>query len=146
MVRKKDGSLRFCMDYRELNRVTRKDTYPMPQVDDLLDQVGQSKYFTTLDLASGYWQIWVAPNSDEKTAFVTPHGWFQFRVMPFGLTNAPGVFQRLLHKVLKDLNPTDGNQFVSVYIDDVLIYSTTLNDHLKHLKQVIQRIEGAGLN
>ena len=145
MVRKKDGSLRFCMDYRELNRVTQKNTYPLPRVDDLLDQVGQSKYFTTLDLTSGYWQIRVAPNSCEKTAFVTPHGLFQFRVMPFELTNAPEVFQKLMHKVLMGLNPTDGNQFVSDYIDDVLIYSTTLNEHLKHLKQVVQRIEGAGL-
>ena len=73
----KDGSLRFCVDYRELNRVTRKDTFPLPRVDDPLDQVGQSKYFTTLDLASGYWQIQVAPSSQEKTAFVTPHGLFQ---------------------------------------------------------------------
>ena len=145
LVRKKDGSLRFCVDYRELNKVTRKDTYPLPRVDDLLDQVGHSKYFTTLDLASEYWQIRVAPYSCEKTAFVTPHGLFQFRVMPFGLTNAPAVFQRLMHKVLMGLNPTDGNQFVSVYIDDVLIYSTSLNEHLKHLELVIQRIEGAGL-
>ena len=92
LVRKKDGSLRFCVDYRELNKVTQKDTYPLPRVDDLLDQVGHSKYFTTLDFASGYWQILVAPNSREKTAFVTPHGLFQSRVMAFGLTNAPAVF------------------------------------------------------
>ena len=110
--------------------------------------MGHSKYFTTLDLASGYWQIRVAPNSREKTAFVTPHGLFQFRVMLFGLTNGPAVFQRLMHKVLMGFNPMDGNQFVSVYIDDVLIYSISLNEHLKHLKHlelVIQRIEGAGL-
>ena len=93
-------------------------------MDDLLDQVGQSKYYTTLDLASGYWQIRVAPSSQEKTTFVTPHGLFQFRVMPFGLTNAPAVFQRLMQKVLMGLNPVDGSHFVSVYyIDDVLIYS-----------------------
>ena len=145
MVRKKDGSLRFCVDYRELNKVTRKDTYPLPRVDDLLDQIGQSKFFTTLDLASGYWQIRVEPDSQEKTAFVTPHGLFQFRVMPFGLTNAPAVFQRLMQSVLMGLNPTDGNQFVSVYIDDVLIYSRTLPEHLEHLKLVIERIEQAGL-
>ena len=145
MVRKKDGSLRFCVDYRELNKVTRKDTYPLPRVDDLLDQIGQSKFFTTLDLASGYWQIRVEPSSREKTAFVTPHGLFQFRVMPFGLTNAPAVFQRLMQSVLMGLNPTVGNQFVSVYIDDVLIYSRTLSEHLEHLKLVIERIEQAGL-
>ena len=145
MVRKKDGSLRFCVDYRELNRVTWKDTFPLPRVDDLLDQVGQSRYFTTLDLASGYWQIRVAPSSREKTAFVTPHGLFQFRVMPFGLTNAPAIFQRLMQKVLKGLNPEDGNHFVSVYIDDILVYSRTLEEHLEHLKLVMQRIERAGL-
>jgi len=89
MVRKKDSSLRFCVDYQELNKVTRKDTYPLPRVDDLLDQIGQSKFFTTLNLASGYWQIRVEPSSREKTAFVTPHGLFQFRVMSFGLTNDP---------------------------------------------------------
>ena len=145
MVRKKDGSLRFCVDYRELNKVTRKDTFPLPRVDDLLDQIGQSKYFTTLHLASGYWQIRVAPSSREKTAFVTPHGLFQFRVMPFGLTNAPAVFQRLMQSVLMGLNPVDGNQFVSVYIDDVLVYSRTLPEHLEHLQLVIQRIQQAGL-
>ena len=123
MVRKKDKSLRFCVDYRELNKVTWKDTFPLPWVDDLLDQLGQSKYFTTLDLASGYWQIRVAPNSRDKTAFVTPHGLFQFRVMPFGLTNAPAVFQRLMQSVLMGLNPVDGRHFVSVYIDDILVYS-----------------------
>ena len=114
-------------------------------MDDLLDQVGQSKYYTTLDLDSGYWLIRVAPSSQEKTAFVTLHGSFQFRVMPFGLTNAPAVFQRLMQKVLMGLNPVDGSHFVSVYIDDVLIYSRTLKEHLEHLKTVIQRIEGAGL-
>jgi len=86
MVRKKDGSLRFCKDYRELNKVTRKDTFPLPRVDDILDNIGQSKFFTTLDLASSYWQIKVEPSSREKTAFATLHGLFQFRVMLFGLT------------------------------------------------------------
>ena len=145
MVWKKDGSLRFCVDYRELNRVTRKDTFPLPRVDDLLDQVGQSRYFTTLDLASGYWQIRVASSSREKTTFVTPHGLFQFRVMPFGLTNAPAIFQRFMQKVLKGLNPEDGDHFVSIYINDILVYSRTLEEHLEHLKLVMQRIERAGL-
>ena len=133
------------VDYREPNRVTRKDTFPLPRVDDLLDQVGQSRYFTTLDLASGYWQIRVAPSSREKTAFFMPHGLFQFHVMPFGLTNAPAIFQRLMQKVLKGLNPEDGDHFVSVYIDDILVYSRTLGEHLEHLKLVMQRIERAGL-
>jgi len=103
------------------------------------------KFFTILDLASGYWQIRVEPGLKEKTAFVTPHGLFQFRVTPFGLTNSPAVFQRLTQSVLMGQNLTDGNQFVSVYIDDVLIYSRALPENLEHLKLVIQRIERAGL-
>ena len=145
MVRKKDGTLRFCVDYRELNKITKRDTYPLPRVDDLLDQLGSSRYFTTLDLASGYWQIRVAPGSREKTAFVTPHGLFQFWVMPFGLTNAPAVFQRLMQTVLMGLNPVEGKQFVSVYIDDVLVFSQSLDEHLEHLRLVIQKIQDAGL-
>jgi len=88
LVRKKDGTHRFCVDYRELNSVTRADTFPLPRIDDLLDQLGESVYFSTLDLATGYWQIRVHPDSQEKTAFVTPQGLYEFKVMPFGLTNA----------------------------------------------------------
>ena len=119
MVRK-DGSHRFCVDYRLLNAVTKPDLYPLPRIDDLLDQLGKSHYFSTLDLASGYWQIQVHPNSIEKTAFITPQGLFEFRVMPFGLMNAPSVFQRLMSRVLMGLNPESGPDFVAVYIDDVL--------------------------
>ena len=145
MVRKKDGSHRFCVDYRHLNAVTKSDTYPLPRIDDLLDQLGRCKYFSTLDLASGYWQIRVAADSREKTAFVTPQGLYEFLVMPFGLTNAPAVFQRLMQKVLAGLNPEAGPDFVAVYIDNVLIFSRTVTEHLDHLRAVIQRIEEAGL-
>ena len=145
MVRKKDGSQRFCVDYRALNAVTKVDTYPLPRVDDLLDRLGGSRYFSTLDLASGYWQIPVSPGAREKTAFVVPQGLYEFRVMPFGLTNAPAVFQRLMHKVLLGLNPKEGPDFVSVYIDDVLVFSPTPETHLEHLKKVINRIREAGL-
>ena len=100
LVRKKDGSHRFCVDYS----VTKLDSFPLPTIDDLLDQLDQARYFTTLDLASGYWQIRVHRDSVPKTAFVTPQGLFEFRVMPFGLTNAPAVFQRLMQKVLAGLN------------------------------------------
>ena len=90
LVRKRDGTHRLCVDYRGLNAVTRADTFPLPRIDDLLDQLGAAKYFSTLDLASGYWQIRMHADSVEKTVFVTPQGLFEFRVMPFGLTNAPG--------------------------------------------------------
>lgn len=145
MVRKRDGTHRFCVDYRELNAVTKPDTFPLPRIDDLLDQLSASRYFSTLDLASGYWQIRMDPGSVEKTAFVTPQGLYEFRVMPFGLTNAPGVFQRLMERVLARLNPVDGPDFVVVYIDDVLVFSRTLEEHLEHLRLVIQRIQEAGL-
>ena len=145
LVRKKDGTLRICVDYRHLNSVTKPDTFPLPRIDDLLDQLGSAKCFTTLDLAAGYWQIRVAEDSVEKTAFVTPTGLFEFRVMPFGLTNAPAVFQRLMQKVLNGLNPARGPGFVVVYIDDILIYSRTLDDHLSHIGQVLNRLQAAGL-
>ena len=145
MVKKKDGTHRFCVDYRQLNEVTRADTYPLPRIDDLLDQLGQCKYFSTLDLAAGYWQIRVEASSREKTAFLTPQGLFEFLVMPFGLTNAPAVFQRLMQRVLAGLNPDAGPDFVAVYIDDVLVFSRTLEEHLSHLQAVIERIQEAGL-
>ena len=145
MVRRWNGSHRFYIDYRQLNAVTKADTYPLLQIDDLLDQLGESRLFSTLDLASGYWQIRMHQSAVEKTAFTTPHGLYEFRVMPFGLTNAPGVFQRLMEKVLAGLNPQDGPAFVEVYIDDVHIFSRTLEGHLSHLHQVMQQIHSAGL-
>ena len=143
LVRKKDGSHRFCVDY--LNSVTKVDTFPLPRINDLLDQLGESKYFSTLDLASGFWQIRVHPDSQEKTAFVTPQGLFEFRVMPFGLCNDPAVFQRLMQHVLMGLNPAEGPDFVLVYIDDVLVFSRTLKEHLEHLRLVITRLAEANL-
>ena len=114
LVRKKDGTHRFCVDYREVNAVT-KDKFPLSRVDDLLDQLGETQYFSTLDLASGYWQIKVHPESQAKTPFVTHQGLHEFRVMPFGLSNAPAVLQHLMQRVQMNLNP-DGQNFVSVYI------------------------------
>ena len=145
LVKKKNGKHRFCVDYRKLNEVTRKDTFPLPQIDDLLDQLGQARYSSTLDLAAGYWHIQVAPESRAKTAFVTHRGLYEFNVMPFGLTNAPAVFQRLVQEVLLGLNPDDGPEFVSAYIDDIIIFSRTLKEHMSHLRLVINHLVEAGL-
>ncbi|KAL5481622.1 hypothetical protein EMCRGX_G021819 [Ephydatia muelleri] len=144
--KEKDGAHRFCVDYRGLNEVTKADGFPLPRVDDLLDQLGHSRYFSTLDLAAGFWQIRMHPDSKEKTAFATPQGLFEFQVMPFGLMNSPAVFQRLMQQVLAGLNPAEGPEFVSVYIDDILIFSANLEDHIGHLKLVLERITQANLN
>ena len=101
MVTKKDGSQRVCVDYRALNAVTEADTFLPPREDDLVDQLGSSRFFSTLDLARGYWQIPMSPQSHKKTAFVVLQGLYEFRVMPFGLTNAPAVFQQLMQRVLR---------------------------------------------
>ena len=143
LVRKKDGSIRLCVDYRALNSVTKADSFPLPRIDDILDRLGESRYFTTLDLKSGYWQVKVHPSSCEKTAFITNEGLYEFRVMPFGLMNAPTVFQRLMRRVLEGVDSS--KQFVSVYLDDVLIYSKAIEEHLVHLSQVLSRMKEVGL-
>ena len=139
-VKKKDSSLRLCVDYRKLNSLSKVDPYPMPRVDDLIDRVGQSPFITTLDLTKGYWQVPVAEADREKTAFVTPFGLFHFRRMPFGLRGAPATFQRMVDRLLDGLN-----DFSSAYIDDIIIFSGTWEDHLQHLRQVLRRIQEAGL-
>ena len=129
-------------DYRKLNSVTKADNYPLPRIDDL---PGKSKCFSTLDLASGFWQIKVYPNSQEKTAFSIPQGLFEFRVIPFGLMNAPSVFQRLMQQVVTDINPVDGPTFLTAYIDDLLVFSSSLAEHLNHLCTVLVKLREVGL-
>ena len=145
LVRKKDGTHRFCVDYCGVNSVTKPDSFPLPRIEDLLDQLGKSKYFSTIDFASGFWQIRMHPTAQEKTAFVTRQGLFEFRVMPFGLTNAPATFQRLMQQVVTPLNPSAGPDFVSAYLDDILVFSPSLEEHLRHLKIVILRLVDVGL-
>jgi len=140
VVKKKDGKLRICVDYRKLNQITQVDAYPMPRVEELLDSVGQSTFITTLDLAKGYWQVPVAPEDQPKTAFITPKGLFEFTTMPFGLRGAPATFQRLMDKVLRGTE-----KFTGVYLDDILIHSQSWSDHLEHVREVLHRLSQAGL-
>eukprot|EP00731_Ephydatia_muelleri_P032795 Em0024g339a len=141
LVRKRDGSTRFCIDYRKVNYVTRKDAYPLPRVDDILDTLGGSKWFSTLDLKSGYWQVEVDSSSREKAAFTTSEGLYEFKVMPFGLCNAPATFQRLMNRVLCDVNWVE----CLVYIDDTVVIGRTFEQHLSNLGTVLSRLRQAGL-
>ena len=141
LVPKKDGSLRFCVDFRRLNAITRKDVYPLPRVEDILDTLGEAKYFTSLDLASGYWQVELDQDARAKSAFTTHHGLFEFVRMPFGLCNAPATFQRLMQAVLSGLEWRS----CFAYLDDILIASRTFDDHLRHLREVFGRLREAGL-
>eukprot|EP00731_Ephydatia_muelleri_P006231 Em0003g479a len=141
LAQKKDGTTRFCVDYRKVNTVTRRDAYPLPRIDDTLDTLSGSKWFSTLDLISGYWQVQMNPADQEKTAFCTPEGLFEFTVMPFGLCNAPATFQRLMDMILAGLQ---WNRCL-VYLDDVIIIGRTFLDHLTNLSMVFERIRQAGL-
>ena len=141
LVQKKTGAWRFCVDYRKLNLVTKKDAFPLPRIEDSLASLTQSAWYSTLDLASGYWQVQVAEADREKTAFTTPFGLFEWDRMPFGLCNAPATFQRLMQRCL-------GGQLmesVLVYLDDVIVYSPDFDSHLRHLEEVFRAMEKYGL-
>lgn len=142
LVPKKDGGYRFCVDFRQLNSVTKKDAYPIPYVSSILDRLRNAKYLSSLDIKSAYWQISVAESSREYTAFTIPgRGLFQFKRMPFGLTNAPATWQRLIDRVLgADLEP-----HVLVYLDDIVVLSETFETHLEILGKVFDRLYAAGL-
>ena len=135
IVDKKDGSKRFCVDFRKLNQVTKKNSYLLPVIDDILALLGKAKYFTSLDLKSGYWQVLMNESDKEKTAFACHRGLFEFNVMPFGLSNAPAVFQELMSVVLQGLG-----DFAIAYLDDILVFSPTLEDHLQHLDTIFDRL------
>ena len=140
LVPKKDRSKRFCADYRALNRIAKFDAYPMPRIDEIIDRLGGARYISTLDLTRGYWQVPLAEDSIEKSAFTTPFGLFEFLVMPFGLHGAPATFQRMMDNILRG-----AEKFAAAYLDDVVIYSETWEDHLLHLEEVINRLKFHGL-
>ena len=125
--------------------MTRKDSYPLPRVDDLLDSLSDAQWFSTLDLRSGYWQVEVDPRDREKTTFSTPRGLFQFRVMPFGLCNAPSTFQQLMELVLAGLSWEVSWEVCLAYLDDVVVFGRTWEEHLQRLKMVLMRLKEAHL-
>ena len=129
------------MDYRKLNAATHQDAYPLPRIDEMLDSPAGATYFTTLDLAAGYWQVGIEECDKEKTAFSTTKGHYEFNVMPFGLTNAPATFQSLMECVLAGLN---GEQCL-IYLDDIIVFSNTFEEHLKCLTNVFTALRKAGL-
>ena len=141
LVKKKDDTWRFCVDYRRLNDVTRKDAYPLPRIDDALDYIAGSCWFSSLDLRSGYWQVELAPEARPKTAFSIGQGLWQFKVMPFGLCNAPATFERLMERVLSDIP----RSHCIVYLDDLLSHAADFESAVTNLEAVFQAIRRAGL-
>ena len=142
MVRKKDGSLRFCVDFRQLNAATVKEAHPLPRIDDLLDALHGAKWFSTLDLKNGYWQVPIAEQDKAKTAFRTSSGQlFEFNQVPFGLCNAPATFSRLMDRVLAGLHW----ETCLFYLDDIIVFSSTWEEHLARLREVFERLRHAKL-
>jgi hypothetical protein len=142
LVKKKDGSVRFCIDYRKLNDVVEFDPEPIPDIEQLFAKMGKAKYFSKLDLTKGYWQIPVKPSDRAKTAFATPSGQFQWVRMPFGLKTAGAVFTRMMRKVLEPLGRDD----VESFIDNIMIATDTWEQHVEEaVEAVLNRLEEVGL-
>jgi hypothetical protein len=140
-VKKKDGTLRLCVDLRGLNKITIKNRYPLPLPSELVDRCYKAKYFTKLDLRGAYNLIRIAEGDEWKTAFRTRYGHYEYCVMPFGLTNAPASFQALINSVLKPFL----DRFTVVYLDDILVYSETLEEHIQHVRQVLSKLSESDL-
>ena len=140
IVDKKDGSKRFCVDFMKLNQITKRNSFPPPLIDDILALLGNAKFFSSLDLKSGYWQVLMDERDKEKTAFACHKGLFEFENMPYGLSNAPALFQELMSHVLAEC--TD---FATAYLDDIMVYSVTLEDHLAHLNVIFEKLRQHGL-
>ena len=142
MVRKKDGSLRFCVHFRQLNATTIKDAHPLPRIDNLLDALHGARWFSTLDLKSGYWQVPITESDKAKTLFRTSSGQlYEFNQVPFGLCNAPATFSRLMDRVLAGLHW----ETCLFYLDDIIVFSSTWEEHLARLRQVFERLRHAKL-
>ncbi|XP_019255790.1 PREDICTED: uncharacterized protein LOC109234314, partial [Nicotiana attenuata] len=139
--RKKDGLMRLCIDYRQLNKVTIKNKYPLPRIDDLFDQLQGAKVFSKIDLRSGYHQLRIRASDVPKTAFRTRYGHYEFLVMSFGLTNAPAAFMELMNRVFRPYL----DLFVIVFIDDILVYSRSQEEHEQHLRVVLQTLKDSQL-
>ncbi|OIR56592.1 MAG: uncharacterized protein A8A55_2659, partial [Amphiamblys sp. WSBS2006] len=140
-VKKKDGSLRLCVDYRGLNKATKKLKYPLPRMDEMFDRLGQARWFSTIDLCSGYHQLGIHSKDRHKTAFVCRYGQFEYKVIPFGLCNAPATFMRFMNRLFVEYL----DSFVTVYLDDILVFSRTKEEHHEHLEKVVKRLKENGL-
>jgi len=140
-VKKADGSLRLCVDYRGLNKILRKNRYPLPLIGELLDRISRAKYFTKMDVRDGYHRLRIATGEEWKTAFRCRYGLFEYTVMPFGLCNAPGTFQHYMNDTFREFL----DKFLIVYLDDLLVYSDTLAEHKRHVRLVLERLRQAEL-
>jgi len=134
LIPKKNGELKFSVDYRRLNRKTVKDGFPLPLIQDIFDRLKGSRYFSSLDEKAGFWQLEMDEASISKSSFVTSDGQWEFTVLPFGVVNGPSAFSRMMYMCMGDLN------FVEIYLDDILIHSATLSDHYKHVEIVFKRL------
>ena len=141
IVDKKDGATRFCVDYRGLNAITKKDCWPLPRIDDMLRKLSNGKYFAVLDLASGYWQIRLDPEDKHKTAFITHKGLYQFKILPFGLCNAPSTFCRYMEKLMRDIDPKTAMN----YLDDIIVMGQSPDDLVANMSNVLRRLEETGM-
>jgi hypothetical protein len=141
LVGKKNLTWRLCVDFRHLNAMTIKNKYSLPVIEELIDELASSVWFSTLDLRAGYHQIGMAAGEEYKTAFQTHHGHFEYKVMPYGVTGGPATFQGVMNEILAPIL----RKFVLVFVDDILIYSKTLEDHAQHLQQVFAVLEQQGL-
>ena len=141
LARKQDGSWRFCADLRDVNAVTKKDVYPLPNISTVLASLDGAKYFTNIDLQAGFHQLELTPDSKEKTAFITPDGLWEYNVLPFGAVSASANFQRTMDLILAGLSWV----VCLVYLDDVITHARTLDEHSRRLCMVLERIQSAGL-